>query len=159
MDRTGGKLDLEYWGFDAALEIRILDPTSLRVTASAGALSGDAEVSFNPNFLIRPGEPMSTGSGERLDSAPDARPWRRTGKEMGGWFGQGRWRAEVPPEAMLRFPVRPYSPDGASKPAAPVAVLSVPVGNREVALVLKIAAGRGWRNEDRAVSSAAPVSA
>ncbi len=138
MGRDGGTLDLEYWGFDASLEVRFADATTCRVTAAASALPKDTEVLFNPNFMVAPGEPVVTGAGEKLDTSSDARPWERSGKELGGSFGQGRWRAQVPAEAVLRFPMTPYAPEGSLKKPEPVAVLSVPVGNRSIVLTLKI---------------------
>ena len=132
----GASLDLEYWGFDARLEIEIVDRQCCRVRAFAGTLPINDPILFNPNIMVDAEQPLRTGTGAEL-ALGNGSELDLTAGDVGGAIGQGRWRIEIPEHAKLRYPVQPFSYTKMFM-ASPLLVVSVPITNREALLTVRV---------------------
>jgi hypothetical protein len=135
IDASGGELDASYYGFDAKLAVRAIDERTCRITAFAGTLPVNDPVTLNLNVLVKSGEPLQTAAGPVAlgDNAVEL-----SSERLGGWAGQGRWRLIVPPGSRLSYPMIPFRCNPQTQALARLAVLTVPVTNRQAEVAVRV---------------------
>ena len=136
IDAAGGRLDLEYWGYDARLDVRAVDERTCRIEAFAGTLPANDPVTLNLNVMLDSAKPLVTASGKSLALGDE--PIELTAAEAGGWVGQGRWRLDVPAGGKVTYPLVPFNFNKKYIRTQRLAMLSVPVTNRAAVVTLKV---------------------
>jgi hypothetical protein len=129
-------VSLTYAGHTCRVEIRVASEDRLAVSLAGTAR---AAVTAHLVFKLRLGEELQSSTGEQT-TVGEERIEVEAGAS-GAWVAHHGWRVTLPAGSQLLWPVLPFNPYAADD-AAPIdeaaAILSVPLGEEPVSVVLEV---------------------